>query len=69
MRQVRMAMLSLLMVVLCTGLGQAQQSATAGNTAVPPLIQFSNVATDEHGDTLSGVGEYCFLALQRPAGW
>jgi len=46
------------MVQLCSLLGQAQQNvATAGNAAVPPLIQFSNVATDEGGNILSGVVE------------
>jgi len=46
------------MMRLCSLLGQAQQNAaTAGNAAVPPLIQFSNVATDEGGNILSGVVE------------
>jgi len=54
----RVVVLSLLRVRLCSLLGQAQQNAaTAGNAAVPPLIQFSNVATDESGNILSGVVE------------
>ena len=46
--------------------GMAQQSAvTAANATVPPLIQFSNVATDEGGNSLSGVVS---IALQQSAG-
>jgi hypothetical protein len=56
MKKVRVVMLSLLMVLLCGLLSPAQQSvATATNAAVPPLIPFSNVATDYGGSSLSGV--------------
>jgi len=42
-------------------LSLAAQTASSGSTfAVPPLIQFSNVATDEGGDTLSGVVSITF---------
>jgi hypothetical protein len=59
MKQVRVVMLSTLMVLLCSWLSQAQQSvATAG--MVPPLIQFSNVATDEGGSSLSGAVSITF---------
>jgi trimeric autotransporter adhesin len=61
MKQVRVVMLSLLMVLLCGRFSPAQQSvATAANAAVPPLIQFSNVATDSGGSSLSGVVSITF---------
>jgi hypothetical protein len=61
MRQVRVLMLSTLMVLLCSLLSQAQQSvATVANGMVPPLIQFSNVGTDEGGNSLSGVVSITF---------
>ncbi|MGB8112890.1 MAG: hypothetical protein WCF22_03910, partial [Candidatus Sulfotelmatobacter sp.] len=61
MKQVRVETLSLLMVLLCGLSGRAQQSvATAANATVPPLIQFSNVATDEGGNALSGVVNITF---------
>ena len=60
MRQVRVGMLVTLMV-LCGLFVQAQQSvATAASGMVPPLIQFSGVATDEGGNTLSGVVNLTF---------
>jgi|HubBroStandDraft_4_1064222.scaffolds.fasta_scaffold01166_12 hypothetical protein len=69
MRQVRVIMLSLSIVVLCGLLGQAQQSvATATNATVPPLIQFSNVATDEGGTTLSGVVSITFSLYSSQQG-
>jgi hypothetical protein len=50
-----------LMVLLCVSLFvQGQQSAETANVTVPPLIQFSNVATDEGGNTLSGVVNITF---------
>src|SRR5579863_9189758 len=61
MKQVRMVVLSMLLLLLCSLLSQAQQSvATAANATVPPLIQFSNVATDEGGNSLSGVVSITF---------
>ncbi len=68
MKQVRVVTLSMLMVLLCSLFGQAQQSATAANVAVPPLIQFSNVATDEGGNTLSGVVNITFSLYSSPQG-
>ena len=69
MKKVRVVMLSILMVLLCGGLGQAQQSvATAGNKVVPPLIQFSNVATDEGGSSLSGVVSMTFSLYNSQQG-
>jgi|HubBroStandDraft_6_1064221.scaffolds.fasta_scaffold00022_90 hypothetical protein len=56
-----------LMVVLCSLLGQAQQSVAA-NATVPPLIQFSNVATDEGGSTLSGVVSIAFSLYNSQEG-
>jgi hypothetical protein len=56
-----LGMLCIGMVLLCSALGQAQQSvAAAANATVPPLIQFSSVATDEGGNTLSGVVSVTF---------
>ena len=61
MKQVRVVMLATLMVLLCSLFVQAQQSvATAVNATVPPLIPFSNVATDEGGNSLSGVVSLTF---------
>ncbi|MGC1371370.1 MAG: hypothetical protein WA824_04455, partial [Candidatus Sulfotelmatobacter sp.] len=55
MKSVHLGMLSLLIVLVCGGLAPAHQSATtATNVQVPPVIQFSNVATDEAGSPLSG---------------
>jgi hypothetical protein len=69
MKKVRVVMLSMLMVLLCGWLGQAQQSvATAGNKVVPPLIQFSNVATDEGGSSLSGVVSITFSLYNSQQG-
>ena len=50
MKQTCWAMLSTLMVLLCSLSSPAQQSAAATNLTVPPLIQFSNVATDQGGN-------------------
>jgi hypothetical protein len=61
MKQVRVVLLSLSIVLLCGRFSPAQQSlATAANATVPPLIQFSNVATDEGGNSLSGVVNLTF---------
>src|SRR5579863_7365025 len=68
MKQLRVEMLSLLMVLLCSLSGQAQQGATAANATVPPLIQFSNVATDEGSNTLSGVANITLLAAEEREG-
>ena len=55
MKKIRVVVLSMLMMLLGSWLGYAQQSmATAGVGMVPPLIQFSNIATDEGGSSLSG---------------
>src|SRR5579863_9420348 len=68
MKQLRVEMLSLLMVLLCSLSGQAQQGATAANATVPPLIQFSNVATDEGSNTLSGVANITFSLFSSQQG-
>jgi hypothetical protein len=60
MKQVRVVMHSLLMVLLCGLFSAAQQSATAANATVPPLIPFSSVASDEGGSSLSGVVNITF---------
>jgi hypothetical protein len=48
----------------------AAQTASSGPTAsqVPPLIQFSNVATDEGGNTLSGVMSVTFSLYNAQQG-
>jgi len=62
-------MLSTLMVLLCSLLSQAQQSvATVANGMVPPLIQFSNVATDEGGNSLSGMVSITFSLYNSQQG-
>jgi len=69
MKQVRVVVLSALMVLLCSWLGQAQQSvATAGDGVVPPLIQFSNIATDEGGSSLSGEVSITFSLYNNQQG-
>jgi len=61
MKQVRVVMLSLLTVLLCSLLSPAQQSVTTATSAtVPPLIPFSSVASDEGGISLSGVVSITF---------
>ncbi len=61
MKQVRVVMLSLLTVLLCSLFSAAQQSVTtATNATVPPLIPFSSVATDDGGSSLSGVVNITF---------
>jgi hypothetical protein len=55
MRQVRVGMLAILML-LCSLFTQAQQSvATATDAMVPPLVNFSGVLTGMNGKPLSGV--------------
>jgi hypothetical protein len=60
MKQIRVGMLSISMVVLCSLFSPAQQSVATANATVPPLIQFSNVATDQGGDSLSEVVNITF---------
>ncbi len=60
MKQARVAMLSLSIVLLCGLCSAAQQSATTANATVPPLIPFSSVATDDGGNSLSGVVNITF---------
>jgi hypothetical protein len=58
MKRVNVAIFILLLVSLVS---HAQQTVTAtASVMVPPLIQFSNVATDEAGNTLSGVVNLTF---------
>jgi hypothetical protein len=69
MKQIRVVLLSLLMVLLCNLFSAAQQSvATATNATVPPLIPFSSVATDEGGNSLSGVVGITFSLYVGPQG-
>src|ERR1700685_2747182 len=42
-------------LLLCSLLSQAQPSGATAANSVPPLIQFSGVATDEGNNTLTGV--------------
>lgn len=50
-------------------LSHAQQSMTGGaNGMVPPLIQFSNVSTDDGGNSLSGVVTITFSIYSNRQG-
>jgi trimeric autotransporter adhesin len=60
MKQARLVPLSLLTVWLCCISSPAQQSTTSANAPVPPLIPFSSVATDDGGNSLSGVVNIAF---------
>ena len=56
------------MVLLCSLVSQAQQTVTtATSRMVPPLIQFSSLASDEGGNALSGVVNVTFslYAIQQ----
>ena len=69
MKQVRLATLSLLIVLLCSLMSPGQQNVTtAANATVPPLIPFSNVATDEGGSSLSGVVQITFSLYNAQQG-
>jgi hypothetical protein len=58
-----------LTVLVCVSLFvQGQQSVATANVTVPPLIQFSNVATDEGGNTLSGVVSITFSLFTSQQG-
>ncbi|MGA9528167.1 MAG: hypothetical protein WBS24_08635 [Terriglobales bacterium] len=66
MKQARVLLLSSLTVLLCSWPAQAQPSAAkAADGMVPPLIQFSSVATDEAGNSLSGVATIIFSLYDR----
>jgi hypothetical protein len=54
MKQARVVMLLVSIVLLRSLFSPAQQSVATANATVPPLIQFSNVATDPGGNSLSG---------------
>jgi hypothetical protein len=61
MKHLRATTISLLIVLLSALSSLAQQTAAAAaNAAVPPLIQFSNIATDDRGNCLSGVVNITF---------
>jgi hypothetical protein len=45
---------------LCLSLSAQTASSSTSSSQVPPLIQFSNVATDDRGDSLSGVVNITF---------
>ena len=60
MEQLRVMIVSVLMVLISALSSAAQQSGTAANTSVPPLIPFASVATDEGGSSLSGVVSITF---------
>ena len=60
---------SLLLLVLCGLVSQAQQIvATNTNLVVPPVIQFSNVATDAGGNPLTGTTEITFSLYNNSQG-
>jgi hypothetical protein len=60
MKQGRAVVLSLLMVLVCSLFSAAQSVTMAANATVPPLIQFANIATDDGGNSLSGVVNITF---------
>jgi hypothetical protein len=62
--------ISCVVVGLLLVLSLAAQTASSGSTSsqVPPLIQFSNVATDEGGSSLSGVVSLTFSLYAGPQG-
>src|SRR5580704_4487726 len=69
MKQIRVVLLLVSIVLLCSLFSPAQQSvATAVNATVPPLIQFSNVATDEGGSSMSGEVSITFSLYNNPQG-
>jgi len=69
MRQVRVGMVAILMVLLCGSLVQAQQSmATATDVMVPPLVNFSGVITDVNGKPLAGVVGVTFYLYKEQQG-
>ncbi len=69
MKTVRVVMFSLLIVLLCARFSPAQQSlAVAANATVPPLIPFSSVATDDRGNSLSGVVNITFALYSSQQG-
>jgi hypothetical protein len=70
MKQIQVGMGFVLVSLLaCSLFVQAQQTvATATNGMVPPLIQFSNVATDEGGNSLSGVVNITFSLYNSQQG-
>jgi hypothetical protein len=61
MKKTRVGMLLLSVVLLSSLFSAAQQSvAAAANATVPPLIPFASVATDDGGNSLSGVVNITF---------
>jgi hypothetical protein len=69
MKLARAVVLSLSMMLLCSLFSLAQQSsASAANATVPPLIPFSSVATDDVGNSLSGVVNITFSLYARQQG-
>jgi hypothetical protein len=69
MKLARAVVLSLSMMLLCSLCSLAQQSsASAANATVPPLIPFSSVATDDVGNSLSGVVNITFSLYARQQG-
>jgi hypothetical protein len=68
-KKVREVVLSLLIVLLCSLLGQAQQSvATATDVIVPPLVNFSGVLTDGNGKPLTGIVGVTFYLYKEQEG-
>jgi hypothetical protein len=68
-KKVREVGLSLLIVLLCSLLGQAQQSvATATDVIVPPLVNFSGVLSDGNGKPLTGIVGVTFYLYKEQEG-
>jgi hypothetical protein len=68
LKPVRVVTLSMFLSLLCSLLSQAQQSGATAANSVPPLIQFSSVATDEGDNTLTGVVSITFLLSNSQQG-
>jgi Chaperone of endosialidase len=61
--KLRVSRIAIAVLSLALATAAAQQTSSSAGTAsqtVPPLIQFANVATDEGGNTLSGVASITF---------
>ncbi len=69
--KLRVSGIAIAVLSLALATAAAQQSSNSAATStqtVPPLIQFSNVATDEGGNTLSGVVSITFTLYNSQLG-
>jgi hypothetical protein len=69
MKQIRVGMGCVVILLLCCVFGQAQQTvATATNVIVPPLVNFNGVLTDGNGMPLAGVVGVTFYLYKEQQG-